>query len=293
MACAMFTQAQAAVVYSLGSDGTELVRFDSATPASVTTVGTISGGPSRLDGLDFRPSNGLLYGYSDLTQRAYIVDTNTGAVTLAANLDIPTNTNFLGLDFNPVADRLRIVTNSEQNLRVNVGNGVSLVDTPLAYAAADANFGADPSIIDAAYTNSALGSAFSTRLYYLDYDINSLVTSSNPNAGLLSTVGLLGVDFDANAGFDIYTNNGTNSAFGALRVGGVTGLYSINLATGAASLVGAIGDGSDLFFGLAVVPGNPVSNVVSEPGSLALMTLAGLAALTIRRRQRAATTRAA
>lgn len=121
---------------------------------------------------------------------------NAGAVTLAAALSSATNTNFLGIDFNPVADRLRIVTNSDQNLRVNLAGGATTVDGTLAYVAGDPNVDVNPNIIDAAYTNSSLGVAASTVLYYLDYLTNSLVTTSNPNGGVMNTVGLLGFDID-------------------------------------------------------------------------------------------------
>ena len=282
--CALATQAQAATVYSLATDGTTLIRFDSATPGSITSVGSISGGTSRLDGLDFRPSDGLLYGYNHATGSVYTVNTSTGAVTLASALSTATNTNFTGIDFNPVADRLRIVTNTTQNLRVNVATGATIADTALAYAAADVNFGVSPLIIDAAYTNSTLGGAATTALYYVDYGTDTLVRTANANSGLLETVGTLGFDFDANTGFDIYSNGTTNSAFGAFRVAGVTSLYSIDLLTGAATSIGTIGTGNDFHYGLAFVPGNAVVNV-PEPGSLALLSAAGLAALTVRRRK--------
>lgn len=271
------TQVHAATAYSLSSNGTSLIRFDTATPGAVTTVGAISGAIAQLDGLDFRPSNGLLYGYNHATGSAYSVNTGTGAATFAALLSTPTNGPNLGIDFNPVPDRLRIVTDIGQNLRVNLAGGATTVDGVLAYAAGDPNFGAVPRIIDVAYTNSSLGVAASTVLYYLDYTLNNLVTTSNPNAGVLNTVGSLGVDFDLNTGFDIFTNGGVNNAFGALRVGGVNGLYSINLATGAATLQGAIGDTS-LLYGLAIVPGIP------EPGTVALWGVAGLFAIALRRR---------
>lgn len=290
-ACALFNQAQAALVYSLASDGASLIRFDSATPGTVTTVGAISGDTNRLDGLDFRPFNGQLYGYSHSTGSAYTVTPSTGAVTFAAALSSGTDPSFLGIDFNPAADRMRIVTDSDQNLRVNVADGATVMDAALAYAAGDPNIGVNPGIIDAAYTNSSQGVTSSTALYYIDYVIDTLVTTSNPNGGVLNTVGRLGFDIDRYSGFDIFSDGGSNSAYASFRVGGNNGLYGINLATGAASLLGAIGD-STLLYGLAIVPGT-AGNDVPEPDSLALFGVACLPALSARVRQRMGAQRAA
>lgn len=280
-ACALAPAAHAAVVFSLASNGTQLIRFDSATPGTVTAVGAITGTGSFLDGLDFRPANGLLYGYSNQTGSIYTVNTSTGAATLVTAISTPTNTFTLGIDFNPVADRLRIVTALDQNLRVNVAGGATVVDGTLTYAAGDPNFGANPNIVDAAYTNSDTNPATGTTLYYIDFGTNTLVSTTNPNAGLLNTVGALGVDTDSDVGFDIFTEFGVNIAYASLRVGGVNGFYGINLATGAATLLGAVGNTTPLF-GLAIVPGRAE---VPEPGSLALVGLAGLAAWGARRRK--------
>lgn len=282
-ACAVAPTAQAAIAYSLASGGNALIRFDTATPGAVTTIGLISGATTNLDGLDFRPANGLLYGYSDLTHSVFTLNTSTGVATLVSVLTATTSTSVLGIDFNPVADRLRIVNVNDQNLRVDVNIGATTVDGTLAYAAGDVNAGVDPNIIDAAYTNSDTNPATGTTLFYLDYILNALVSTSNPNGGTLNTIGALGVDFGNAVGFDILTDFGVNSAFATLRVLGSNGLYNINMATGAATLIGAVGDGSSLW-GLAIVPGTTVLGTVPEPGSLALLGIAGLVALGTRRR---------
>lgn len=280
-ASALAPAAHAAMVFSLASSGSQLIRFDSATPGSVTTVGPITGaGLLGLDGLDFRPADGLLYGYNHQTRSVYTVNTSTGAATLVTAISAQTDTALLGIDFNPVPDRLRIVTSTEQNLRVNLAGGATVVDGTLAYAPGDPNFGVNPSIVDAAYTNSDTNIATGTTLYYIDSGTDSLVSTSSPNAGVLNTVGSLGVDTDLATGFDIFTDLGVNTAFATLTVGNVNGFYGLNLATGAATLLGAVGNTTRLW-GLAVVPGR---NAVPEPGSLALVGLAGLAAWGARRR---------
>lgn len=273
--------AQAALIYSLADDGRTLVRFDSTSPGAVTTVGALSGATTRLDGMDFRPADGLLYGYSDTSDAIYRVDPGTGATTLVSTSSTPTTTPALGIDFNPVPDRLRIVNQNGQNLRVNVATGAALVDGTLAFAAGDANAGAAPSIVDAAYTNSDRNPATGTTLYYIDALLDILVSTANPNAGVLDTIGALGVDTDRYTGFDILTGvSGANIAFASLTSGGSPALYTINLATGAATLVGAIG--ARELYGLAVVPG-----FLSAPGSAALVLAAGLAVVALRRRRSA------
>lgn len=269
--------AQAAMVYALAGDGTTLLRFDSATPGVNTTVGALSGATTRLDGLDFRPSDGQLYGFASTTSGIYRVNASTGATTLVSTSSAATTAATLGIDFNPVPDRLRIVTSSGNNLRVNVATGAAVVDSNLAYAAGDVNAGSMPQIADVAYTNSDTLAATGTQLYYIDWVLNTLVTTTNPNGGMLNTVGLLGFDTDENVGFDILTDSaGVNTAFASLNVGGVQGFYGINLATGAATLIGNTSTGP--LNGLAVTH-------VPEPGSLALVLTAG-AALALRARRR-------
>lgn len=270
----------AAPVFSLADDGAKLVRFDTASPWSVTTVGAIGGAIDRLDGMDFRPSDGRLYGYSHTSGSVYLVDVTNATTTLVSTLTTPTNSFVVGIDFNPVPDRLRIVTGTDQNLRVNVATGATIVDTPLSYAIGDVNAGRNPNIVDAAYTNADRDPATGTTLYYIDFVLDTLVSTTNPNAGVLNTIGSLGVDTDGFVGFDILTDAaGTNLAFASLTdgsVAGIAGLYRIDLVSGAASRIGDIG-AVDLF-GLAIAP-------VPEPGSLALVFAAGSAGWLVRRRR--------
>ena len=67
----------------------------------------------------------------------------------------------------------------------------------------------------------------------------------------LNTVGPLGVNAGAANGFDI--SGATGTAYAALRNAGPSSLYTINLSTGAASLVGPIGSGLALT-GLTIIP---------------------------------------
>lgn len=274
------SHSDAAIAYTI-QGATTLLRFDTATPGVVTTVGAFTGATTLLDGLDFRPANGLLYGYSQATNKIVTINPSN-AVTSFASTPTTASTDFiLGLDFNPAADRLRLVNASDQNLRIDVSNGATIVDGTLAYAAGDLFFGTNPSINEAAYTNNDNNPGTGTQLYYIDVGTNSLVTTSNPNAGVLNTVGALGVNANDLIGFDIVTDpfTGTNTAFAILDDNIASRFYTINLATGAATLVGALGTAGE--FGLAIVP-----TAVPEPGT----ALAGLVAfgLCATRRRRAA-----
>jgi hypothetical protein len=268
--------AQAAPAYALA--GGSLVRFDTAAPGAVTTVGSLSGATGALDGLDYRPADGMLYGFRASDSSIYRVDPTSGFTTLVSTATRPvTAGSVVGIDFNPAADRLRVVSSADDNLRIVVPTGATPGDTPLSYAAGDANAGRNPNVIDAAYTNNDTNPATGTTLYYIDNVLDILVSTTNPNGGVLNTVGSLGVDADDFLGFDIFSNNGLDTAFASLRVGGVQGLYTINLATGNAAFVGALG--SDMLRGLAVA-------TVPEPATLTLVALAGLAAIGRSRLQR-------
>ena len=269
--------AQAATVFALGNDGATLIRFDSATPGTTSTVGVIAGATVKLDGLDFRPADGLLYGYESATSGIYRVNTSTGATTLVSTSSAPVTAATMGIDFNPVPDRLRVATNDGDNRRINIATGAAITDGALVYAAGDANAGAAPRVADVAYTNSDKLAATGTQLFYIDWVLNTLANTTNPNGGVINTVGALGVDTDENVGFDIVTDAaGVNTAFASLNVGGVQGFYGINLATGAATLIGTTGTGPLIGLAVAAIP---------EPGSLALVAAAGAALLLQGRRQ--------
>jgi hypothetical protein len=269
--------------YALGNGGTTLHSFDVNSPGMASAV-TISGAVSNLDDIDFRPLTGQLYGYSDLADRYVVVDMMTGVTTLASTPPfVTTNTNRLGLDFNPVIDRARVVTELDQNVVYNPNNGGTTQFTDLFYAAGDPNAGANPQVVANGYTNSMLGGlAGSTVQFVLDSNLDILATLAN-NTGVLTTVGSLGLDITEDAGLDIFfdPSTGSNAAYALLNVGGSSGLYSIDLSSGAASFIGAMPTGVGTVTGLAIAP-------VPEPSSLAMIGLGGLgiATATVLRRRR-------
>ncbi len=272
---ALSAQAQQ-TVYAIGNGGTTLVRFQSNTPGTVTVVGNFGGASTFLDAIDFRPATGQLYGYLDSTDSFYTVNVNTGALTLASvgASGAPTNTFQLGIDFNPTLDRARVITDSAQNIVYNPVAGTAAAFTSVFYGTGDVNELTSPSIIDIAYTQNLVG-AVTTAQYGIDYGRDILVTVAN-NAGTLTTVGALGVNTDIYSGFDIYTNPGGVDTAYALLTGPTGGpsFYTINLGTGAATLVGALGFTNQVY-SLAVVP---------SPGA-ALLAGVPLLACAIRRRR--------
>lgn len=233
-----------------------LVSFDSATPGTVSSPIAITGLQSGENILDFdvRPLNNQLIALGS-SNRLYSINTTTGAATAigSAGAFTLTGTNF-GIDFNPVADRLRVVSDSDINLRLNPIDGtLTSTDVTLNFATGDTNFGANPDVVSVAYTNSVAG-ASTTTLYGIDTNLDILITQDPPNNGTLNTVGKLNVDATAVSGFDIAS--GSTTGLAVLTVAGTSGLYSINLTTGAATLVGSVGPTGTVLRGLALAPTN-------------------------------------
>ena len=215
-------------------------------PGGYTKEIKVKGLDSNLQGIDYRPANGLLYGVTD-TDKIYTINITNGQATFVSNLSSSFNGGFQsGFDFNPVPDRLRIVGSNDQNYRTNVDTGAVTVDGTLAYDTTDVNAGVDPNITAAAYTNSVAG-ATTTQLFGIDYDRDVLVLQNPPNNGTLKTIGGLGLNFPPVAGFDIYTDSQGNNTAYALSA---SALYKINLSTGAATKIAEVPGGG--FIGLAV-----------------------------------------
>ena len=158
-------------------------------------------------GIDFRPLTGRLYGVGS-TSQVYVIDADSGfASPIGAPFTPALAGTEFGVDFNPQADRLRVVSNAGQNLRINPETGGATTDRNLAFATTDANAGKTPSVVGAAYTNN-VARAPSTVLNDIDSGLDILATQAPPNNGTLNTVGKLGVDTGDLVGFDISTTKG-------------------------------------------------------------------------------------
>ncbi len=244
--------------------GTSLVTVDSATPGTIARTVTVSGlgTGETLGGIDYRPASPrLLYSISN-TGQLYVVNAVSGtAAKIGGTPAVPLSlvgSPAVGFDFNPTVDRIRLVTTARTDYRLNPNDGtLAATDGNLTYAATDANAAATPRVAGAAYTNSVAG-ATTTTLYVIDTQNGAaaarLATQGggtvSPNSGTLFTVGSTGVITNNNVGFDI-GSGGTAYATLTNPTSGVTSLYTVNLATGTATLVGAL-SGSTTYNGLAV-----------------------------------------
>lgn len=220
---------------ALTADG-RLLRFDLAMPWLAPAIAPVSGlmPGEHLHAIDFRPATGQLYGLGS-TSRLYTIDTTSGIATaVGAGFATPLVGTAFGFDFNPTVDRIRIVSDAEQNLRAHPDTGAIVAsDLPLAYANGDPGFGMDPATMASAYTNNLPG-AGTTLLYNLDAARDVLVTQVPPNNGALNTVGMLGRDITSVGGFDIAADG---RAFATVHDATGSWLVSIDLATGTATNV--------------------------------------------------------
>ncbi len=260
-------------VYGVTDTG-NLVSWDSGDSSNLLTGVAVQGLQSneRLRGIDFRPADGQLYGLGSFNN-LYTINTSTGQASLvgAGNFAPGMNGSSFGFDFNPVIDRIRVVSEANQNLVLNPNDGTATQVTDLFYGAGDVNFGMDPSVVSSAYTNSFAGAA-TTQLYGIDTELDILVTQAN-SAGTLGTVGALGLDLNDTASFDI--SGTTGIAYGTVvsEDGAQSIFWTVDLATGQSTMLGQIGGGT-IITSMAVVP---------APGGLALIGLG--AAAGVRRRR--------
>ncbi len=228
---------------------TVLARIDTVAPDRIEEMKVLRGlqpGEGLL-GIDFRPANGRLYGLGS-TSRVYVIDTATGMATAVGGAPFTPaldGTEF-GFDFNPTVDRIRVVSNSGQNLRLHPDTGaVAATDIRLNY-----EDGQRTMIVASAYTNSVAG-ATTTTLYGIDSDLRMLVTQVPPNDGKLNRVGMLNVDMSDLGGFDISPRTGTAFLACRLRGANASALFRVDLSNAAVTFMGYIG-AFDQISGIAI-----------------------------------------
>ncbi|HEX8101608.1 MAG TPA: DUF4394 domain-containing protein [Solirubrobacteraceae bacterium] len=219
--------------YGVTADN-QLVTFQSDSPGhvlrSVPLTGLVPG--EQILGVDIRPLTGQLYALG-ATNRIYVVSPLSGAATPVGDPFTPplAGTSF-GFDFSPQADRIRVVSDGRQNLRIAPENGqVAAQDNALGYAEGDPNAGALPQVGAAAYTNN-VPNAPDTQLLGIDSGRDVLVFQNPPASGILNTVGPLNVDIAGGASFDIGVDG---RGWVAAQRAGAAGaeLFAIDLKTGA------------------------------------------------------------
>lgn len=227
---------------AIGIDGlNRLIEFNVASPGTITSVRNILNLAlgETIVGADIRPSTGALYALSSLNNLYTIA--REGAATLVAPVTgaTPDGPSF-GFDFNPVADAIRVISSSTgQNLSINPTTAVATVQSPVTPGT--------NTIVGAAYTNSVSPAPVSTILYTINGAATSTLNIQAPPAtGVQTVVGPLTVAagaFPALTGFDIQP--GTNSAYLVTSSSSAqpSSLYSVNLVSGLATLIGQVGSG--------------------------------------------------
>lgn len=190
----------------------------------------------QLLGIDVRPADGLLWAVTSNGQVGTL-DPKTGVFTKKADLSEKLKAGVVAtVDFNPAADRLRIMGSDGTSHRVNVEDGKVTVDGSHKWADADANKAKKFRVVAGAYSNSVKGTK-ETTLYNIDAVTGALVRQAPPNDGVLNTIGSLGIKLNGPVSFDIVaTGDGQNDAW--LFNNGT--LYKVDLKTGKATPAGKI-----------------------------------------------------
>jgi Domain of unknown function (DUF4394) len=229
------------------TDEGRLVGFKARSPKRTRDIGAVtglSGSDTALVGIDFRVQDGKLYGV-DNGGGVYTIDPTTAQATFVNALSVPLSGKSFAVDFNPAADRLRIVSDTGQNLAHNVNaGGVTAANGVLTYTVPPAAAVPAAGITAAAYTNNDLNQpATATTLFDLDTMQDQVVVQSPPGAGILVATGMLGVDAGADAGFDIYSQLSSsvtvaNVPLATIMTNGKYTFYLINLTTGDATSLG-------------------------------------------------------
>lgn len=207
--------------------GDTIAMVDTAQKKATGSV-KVTGINGMLVGIDVRPADGMLYGLVD--DGTVVTIAKDGKATMKSKLETTLAKGVTAtVDFNPLADRLRVMGSDGMSLRANVDDGKVTKDGDHKYAETDMHKGEKPNVIAGAYTNSVKGTK-ETALFNIDGTIGALVKQAPPNDGILGAVGKLGIKPTA-AAFDIWSDGVKNDAW---LMSGDT-LYSVDLATGKAT----------------------------------------------------------
>ena len=228
--------------------GNDTIAIVDTAAKKVTKSWKITGISGALVGIDVRPADGMLYGL--VADGTVVTIDQWGKATKKSKLEtmLPAGI-WATVDFNPVADRLRVIGTDGTNLRANVDDGKVIKDGTLKFAETDMHKGEKPKVVAGAYTNSFKGTK-TTVLYDIDATIGALLKQAPPNDGVLNAVGKLGMKVDRVA-FDI-ASDGKDRNAAWLMAGDA--LYSVDLATGKAKLAAKISGIKGTVRDIAVLP---------------------------------------
>ncbi|WP_410812169.1 DUF4394 domain-containing protein [Micromonospora sp. 067-2] len=222
----------------------QLIKFAANRPQFACTIGSVDlPGSEFLVGIDYRVQDGRLYGVGSVGG-IYVLSTRNAVATKTSQLTAALAGTSFGVDFNPAADRLRIISDTGQNLRHNVNpGGTTIVDNPLIYPPSTSAVG----VTGAAYTNNDLNPSTATTLFDIDTALDQVAVQSPANSGQLVATGALGVNAGPQAGFDIYSplrgdRAVANNAYAVLNSAGASRLYRIDLLSGEAQTTGTFDD---------------------------------------------------
>ena len=230
--------------FGISADGTLMATFTTDRPQVLDWVRTIQGfsGDTAAIGLDHRVQDGQMYlvGNYGGIYKVKINAPNDPVVTKVSQLTVALHGTNFGVDFNPAADRLRIVSDQGQNLRHDLNTNTTVADTTLTTPPA----GTTKGVTAAAYTNNDLNPDTATTLFDIGTMTDQVLIQSPANNGTLAPTGSLTVDSATNAGFDIFSTLSNGKAVSAagfatlVAPDGSTSLYSVNLLNGTATVIG-------------------------------------------------------
>jgi hypothetical protein len=228
-------------------DGTSLVRFttDDPTPGEPAEVTGLDG-DTQLVGIDYRVQDGLLYGVGN--EGGVYSLTESGTADKVGQLSEQLDGQVFGVDFNPAADALRIISDTGQNLRqpfATMPLADTVADTELTNPAQPPATGTVPArgVVSAAYTNNDTETTTATSLFVLDAAAGRIALQSPANGGTLAPTGSLGADAEPASGFDIHTDaDGVNTGYARLQVGSGFEMHSVDLLSGATTRIGTLDD---------------------------------------------------
>lgn len=285
---------------TLLTNDNRLALIDSGAPDTALAVLAITGlgAGEVVEGIDYRPATGALYGVAAAGNVAslYRIDPSSGAATLVGAGPFTNGlvaASVAGYDFDPVADTLRIITNVGQNVTVDPDTAVFTTETATAWAPGDPGSGNDNDPNALAYSDNSQ-TATSTTAYAIVYSsigagvqlihVGSVGGSPDPaSSGLMYTVG--GVGINNYAGFQTGLDIAPGGAVYAL-LNSPLRLYSLDLTDGSSAEIGSLPQGM-VVEDLAV--GGPAPSILAIPalsglGAAALgLLLAAAALLTLRR----------